>query len=271
VPCHRAVPAGVTGQVTGRNDGMGMRRSRSRGGAPADDRVRSLLTVSVLVCGFVFLAWVTTSGSPLRWQAARSDAPPLRAPLHGQCPRGSALTAGRHCHVAQTRHSAVWDVVASLAQWIGTAALVAIAVALLVLLWRSRPTRGERVVEEFGPDMTFLPEVAVVVIDDAEAQLSALREGSARNAIVACWMRLEQSIERAGLPIPPSDTSAELVVRALSRYPLDRPAIDGLAALYREARFSRHDITEPMREAALDALTRLHRGLREHRSTVEAP
>jgi hypothetical protein len=248
-----------------------MRRSRSRGAEPADDRIRSLLTAAVLVSGFVVLAWVTTSGSPLRWKASLPDEPPLPARLHGQCPRGSAPTAGRRCHVVETRHSAAWDVIASLAQWIGTFALALIAVAILVLLWRSRPTRREREVEEFGPDMTFLPEVADAVIDDAEDQLTALREGSPRNAIVACWMRLEQSIERAGLPIRPSDTSAELVVRALSRYPLDRPAIDGLAALYREARFSRHDITEPMREAALDALARLHGGLREHRSTVEAP
>jgi hypothetical protein len=250
---------------------MGMRRSRSLGGAPADDRIRSLLAVAILVCGFVVLAWVTTSGSPLRWKASLADTPALPTLAHGRCPRGSVLTASHRCRVVGTRHSAGWDVIAWIAEWIGTAALVSIAVALLVLLWRSRPTRRERESEELEPGMSFLPDVAEVVIDDAEAQLSALREGSPRNAIVACWMRLEQSIERAGLAIHPSDTSTELVIRALSHYPLDRPAINRLAALYREARFSRHDITEPMRAAALDALTRLHQGLREHRTTVKTP
>jgi Domain of unknown function (DUF4129) len=246
-----------------------MRRSRSLRGAPADDRIRSLLAVAVLVCGFVVLAWVTTSGSPLRWKASLADTPALPRLAHGRCPRGSALTASHRCRVVGARHSVGWDVIASIAEWIGTVALVCIAVAMLVLLWRSRPTRGEREVDELEPGMRFPPDVVDVVMDDAEAQLAALREGSPRNAIVACWIRLERSIERAGLAIHPSDTSAELVVRALSQYPLDRPAIDRLAALYREARFSRHDITEPMRVAALDALTRLHQGLREHRSTVE--
>jgi hypothetical protein len=250
---------------------MRMRRSWFRVAATAEDRLRSLLTVAVLVCGFVILAWVTTSGSPLRWGALRPDIPPRALPTRLHCPRQTVLTAAHRCRPVDRSRSIGWDVIAWLMQWTGMVALVFIAVALVILLWRSRPQRRQREVDDPDPDMIFLPEVADVVMDDAEAQLQALRHGTPRNAIVACWMRLEQSIEAAGLPVRPSDTSEELVVRALSRYALDPRDIRGLAALYREARFSRHEITEAMRESAFGALSRLHKGLGQYRSRVDTP
>jgi hypothetical protein len=262
----QAVPVGRDLGTSQAVDGMRMRRSWSRAGAPADDRLRSLLAVAVLVCGFVTLAWVTTSGSPLRWNASRPDVPPLRLPSRLHCPRGTAPTDAHRCRLVDRPPSRGWDVLAWLVEWIGTVALVFIATALVMLLWRSRPQRRQRESDDPGPAMTFLPGVADVIAEDAEAQLEALREGSPRNAIVACWMRLERSIEAAGLPVRPSDTSEELVVRALSRYPLDPQDIKDLAALYREARFSDHEITEPMRQTAFGALSRLHAGLGRYRT-----
>lgn len=82
-------------------------------------------------------------------------------------------------------------------------------------------------------------------------------EGSPRNAIVATWVRLEQAVESEHFPHRPAETPSELVERALASYHLDEEAIERLAALYREARFSRHPVTEEHREEAADCLHRL--------------
>jgi len=82
-------------------------------------------------------------------------------------------------------------------------------------------------------------------------------EGSPRNAIVATWVRLEQSVEGERFPHKPEETPSELVERALAAYQLDGQAIRRLAALYREARFSTHPVTEEYRVEAADCLRRL--------------
>lgn len=82
-------------------------------------------------------------------------------------------------------------------------------------------------------------------------------EGSPRNAIVAAWVRLEQAVEGDRFPHRPEETPSELVERALASYRLDADAIGRLAALYREARFSRHPVTEEHRAEAAACLRRL--------------
>ena len=89
---------------------------------------------------------------------------------------------------------------------------------------------------------------------DVEAQLAALAHGSPRNAIVACWLRLEDDVAAAGLPRHVAETSAEFTTRVLASYSLDPSAVIELAALYREARFSLHTMEQADRDRALVAL-----------------
>ena len=105
--------------------------------------------------------------------------------------------------------------------------------------------------------------MAAAIVEEAAAQRAALLTGEPRNAIVRCWLQLENDVAAVGLTRDPSDTSAEFTARVVGRYTVDRDAIDDLAALYREARFSRHPIDESARRAALDALDRLHLALGE--------
>jgi hypothetical protein len=102
--------------------------------------------------------------------------------------------------------------------------------------------------------------------DDVEAAvadgLAGLAEGSPRNAVVACWVRLEDVAEAQGLPRRPADTPAEFVGRALDAYPVDPEALARLADLYREARFSTHPLTEAHRAEARSCLERIAFGLR---------
>ena len=66
--------------------------------------------------------------------------------------------------------------------------------------------------------------------------------------------------ERAGLGRRPSETSSELALRMLDVADVDRAAVTRLLGLYREARFSPHEVGEDDRRAALDALARIRAG-----------
>lgn len=96
------------------------------------------------------------------------------------------------------------------------------------------------------------------VREDAAAQQEALIGGPVSDAIISCWIRLEQSVERAGVIRHPSETSAELSMRVLDGIDVDPVALHDLAALYREARFSRHPMNEAARTQARTALDRIH-------------
>ena len=133
--------------------------------------------------------------------------------------------------------------------------IVAMAVSL-IRRWRQR--RG---VQRAGP----LPDVDDAVLDAVSEvttrQQQQLLEGVPSNAVVACWVDLEHAVAAAGIERRPSETSAELTIRVLDELDVDRRALRTLGALYREARFSAHPLTEEDRRSALKALAALHRSL----------
>jgi hypothetical protein len=100
-----------------------------------------------------------------------------------------------------------------------------------------------------------------VELDEA-AQFDALADGEPRNAIVACWLRLEDDVAAAGWPRHAAETSAEYTTRVLAAVGLDGEAVTALAALYREARFSTHTLGEADRSRATAALRAVHGSLR---------
>lgn len=111
--------------------------------------------------------------------------------------------------------------------------------------------------------VTALPEVAERDLAvDVEAARVALAGGSPRNAIVACWMQLERDAAAAALPRDAAETSAEYVERVVAASSVDPAPIRELAALYREARFSRHELRDDHRTRALAALNRVAAVLR---------
>ena len=103
---------------------------------------------------------------------------------------------------------------------------------------------------------------------EVDAARTALSSGQPRNAIVACWMRLESDIAAAGWPRSDAETSAEYVERVVAHASVEPSAISGLAALYREARFSDHALVEADRDDALAALSQVEASLR---SNVRVP
>ncbi|MEU8263558.1 DUF4129 domain-containing protein [Micromonospora sp. NPDC048999] len=171
-------------------------------------------------------------------------------------------------------------------QWILTAALVVLGLAMLTvvgyMLWtlvggalrrsaRAIPRqRARRTVTGTAREVMAVLDAGLVELDD--------RSTDPRTAVIACWVRLEEAAEEAGVPRLAGDTSTDLVSRLLRGDPAAGvPAIasadvlDGFARVYREARYATHTVDERMRDQARDALRRLRGELTSLAVAGEAP
>jgi hypothetical protein len=157
--------------------------------------------------------------------------------------------------------SDVSDAVVAVIVWGLKLAIVAIVAAVLFVIARElvRRARPTPAVEGPGGRVETLPEV---LLEGASVRVAELQSGTPSNAIVACWMRLEAEVAAAGFRLDPSRTSTETTSEVLREYAIDERALRELAALFREARFSAHELTEAHRARAADALTALHVDLR---------
>ena len=155
------------------------------------------------------------------------------------------------------------DAVALVLGWATIAVLVAGAafcVFLMVRAWLAgREDRTPPVAD--APDLD-LEALALAVSGDASQRLDALSAGSPAEGIIAAWTHLEATLHEAGLPLPPARTSTEVSVDVLRRFSVDETTLRTLADLYREARWSRHPLTEDDRGRAAAAYGSLDAALR---------
>lgn len=159
----------------------------------------------------------------------------------------------------------VWlDTLSNILLVLLAAILVAVVIRKLRFARRAKLARSRR--EAVDPAPADLQEPAATeaeeLVAELEERLAALAGGSPRNAIVAAWIALEGAAERAGIEPLDTETPTEFTSRALTRYHLDHDALQRLADLYREARFSRHRLTEHHLTQARDCLTVLTDDLR---------
>lgn len=208
----------------------------------------------------VLVVWVSAS-HPIRiWGASHLPKP---RPLNLQ-------PAGHHAARQVAQHQQHGQL--SAGPWIidiGVAALVVLALGLAIYLatayWlRQRRERQYRRAQPTGPDPEALE--ALELPDELAAAAGAARtrlveSGEPRNAIVACWLSLEDAAARAGLARQPAETSVEFTARVLARFSVEYAAVETLSGLYREARFSRHSMTEAQRQRAAASLRSIERGL----------
>jgi hypothetical protein len=75
-----------------------------------------------------------------------------------------------------------------------------------------------------------------------------------REAVIACYVRMENALAQAGTPRAATDTPLELMARALGAFDVPRADVRRLTALFTEARFSSHPVTDEMRAAARRSL-----------------
>ena len=211
------------------------------------------LAVLAAVAGLSVLLWSSSSGRPLlgpptgTWEPEIGLPPPL--PSSEQTPATAAPTAS-----SQPPQEG-WQV-----DWLllGVLLLVVVVVLLVVraLLSRDRDDEEPLGMEE-DEELAALLEAS-----GDDVRYRALAEGDPRNAVVACWVALEDAVRRSGLPDNPAETASELTRRVLGRWQVDETSIRTLSEAYREARFSRHPVSEQQREQAVAALDRIHEDLR---------
>lgn len=217
------------------------------------------ITIAAALVGVLF-AVVTTSGGVNLWIEPQWE--PTPPPINTQQIEVPSAPAAEFEESADSDRAPFqlpgW--LRALLNVLGVAAMIAALAALAVAGWNRRPRlRWRR--RSAADDFEVLPDVAAAVVAEAANQRAALQSGSARNAIVRCWLRLEHDVAAAGLERHRADTSAEFTERVLARYSVDTDAIHHLASLYREARFSEHPLDEESRRSALEALDRLHQAL----------
>jgi len=139
------------------------------------------------------------------------------------------------------------------------AALLAVVGSLLWLMLRDRlMQRRARLVAETGPAP--VPTTKEQVRAAVEEGLENLDDADQdpRRAIIACWVRLEEAAAGAGTPRGVGDTSTDLVRHLLVTQQVSGPILDGLAGVYREARFATtHAVDAAMRDQARSAMRQL--------------
>jgi ABC-type transporter Mla MlaB component len=135
-------------------------------------------------------------------------------------------------------------------------------------LWGLRIRRRVHTPEvEF--DVVEAPQrVAAAVANGATEQRLLLLGGTPRNGIVACWNRFEVQAAAAGVPRRPWETSSEYTLRILDLARADTHAVAALAELFREARFSEHELGERARRRAVALLDEIHASLGRRHSGV---
>jgi hypothetical protein len=220
---------------------------------------RAVLAIAIGTLAAVLFAAVATSGS-VRY----ADGPPqfLEQLDDVQSSREVNSDSVAEDGTSEERNDTELSPFVELALRIALWTLIALATALVVAkFWRERPSFGWRRRRHREEPFDLLADVAESITADAAAQREALQTGAPRDAIVACWLRLETSVVAAGVERRPSDTSTELVERVLADHQVNPTSLAALAGLYREARFSEHEMTEASRATAISALDQVHAGL----------
>jgi hypothetical protein len=120
-----------------------------------------------------------------------------------------------------------------------------------LMLWLTRRGRKEEP-PELDDEVTAPPLAEAV-----EQGLRDLDQGGAGEGVVACWVQLERAAADAGTHRAAPDTASELVGRLIDRHPVSSRPLLRLAELYREARYSRHELPESSRAEARAALEQL--------------
>ncbi|GAB3139542.1 hypothetical protein GCM10027290_08900 [Micromonospora sonneratiae] len=160
--------------------------------------------------------------------------------------------------VADAESSDLVDLVTTVAGWLCVAVGVVLGGLLVRLVVRDLMRR--RANRSSAPGRPSGAATAQEVVDALDAGLVELSDSDTdpRRAVIACWVRLEQTAAAAGLPRQVGDTPTDLVSRLLrARASVSADVLAEFAHVYREARYATRVVDERMRGQARSALQRL--------------
>lgn len=211
---------------------------------------RTATVVALATLGFLVLLWAAGTGSPL---LSRPQSTLDLSPVEGT-PAPPTVTPTQPAAEQQPVPDSSVDLHLD---WL----LLVVVCALLVVIGLAVRWLMSREDDEESSNEA---QDALDTLVEATACPSAWQhaQGDPRNAVVACWVALEDGVSRAGLERSPAETSLDLATRVLTRWQVDPTAVAELAELYREARFSRHPVTEQQRDQAVAILDRINGDLR---------
>jgi hypothetical protein len=155
-----------------------------------------------------------------------------------------------HGHRAKVEPKFEWTVL-----WIALVVIGATA-GWLYYSWRQSKKRTAVPVDQ---EATVAEDIAASIgdaIDDLEA------EPDARRAVIAAYARMESVLARHGLRRRPSETPTEYLRRILLGLTSRGDAVGRLTSLFEQAKFSRHDVDESMKQDAIAALREIRDDLR---------
>jgi hypothetical protein len=118
--------------------------------------------------------------------------------------------------------------------------LVLLLVGAVVSRVLGRKRRGSPDRPRPPPEELALDDLTSSVWRVIDETLAGVHRREADDAIISCWIRLEELAVGAGLAPKASETSTELAARLVAALQVSPDPLHRLAALYREARFSRH-------------------------------
>jgi hypothetical protein len=213
-------------------------------------------------------AWVSASGPVAIF--ARRDLSGYEAPAPGEDYGTTQAARAEAEKLSSGIAGAEQPLFVTIMTWAFKVALALVVLAVLVAAaralrewWRTRETAADEV-----PAGSLVPEAVLRGAAEGEQLLAT---GTPANAVIAAWMVLESSVRSAGIREDASLTSTELVTTVLRSYSVERAALDSLAELYREARFSAHPVGEDMRTRAREALQQVQTDLRQAQGAGARP
>ena len=246
---------GTPGVAAGGRDGSGPGHP---GGA--DPRVRVVAAMLVVLAGLGLALLASRSGPPFA-----ATPPPAIGVLTTPPSPTRTSPAGNEPdspRPSPTRMSQVAWLYVLVAAGLLFLVVAAIPLALPNRPWLRRSLPGLLRPRVPPPLPRAGPRVEQALVGAVEQALARLDEGLVADAIVACWLGLEEAAARAGTRRRPAETSAELTERVLAEHQVSAQTLRRLAALYREARFSRHVLGDDVRTEARSLFERVRDELR---------
>jgi hypothetical protein len=214
--------------------------------------VAAVVLVGVVAAGFVVLASASGPVRPISDSTLKASPRPLPTftPSDTAAPPPTATPSPRDIKPVEMPAwlKALWQAVIYLAI---AAVLVFIGLVIYRVVSKVRLPQAE-------PDDTDWERVKTERLAEAvDAGLARIDSGKATDAVIACWVALEEAAASAGVPRDPAETPAEFTVRVLGIGGISEGQLVRLGALYREARYSTHGSSEEARTEARAALLRL--------------
>jgi hypothetical protein len=212
-----------------------------------------VLMLGVAAAGFVVLASAGGSVRPLSESTLRSSprpVPPQSPPATVTAPTPIAPPSERP---VKPRPIPEW----LQALWQALVWLVITVVVLVLARLIYRIVRKVELPQAETDDTDWERMKAERLAEAVDTGLARIDSGTATDAVIACWVALEEAAASAGVAREPSETPAEFTVRVLGVGGISEPQLIRLGELYREARYSTHGSTEAARTEARAALLRL--------------